>query len=45
MIKRFKDKEAQKVFERRFSRRFSPSVQRMALRKLVMLDAADLLDV
>lgn len=44
MIKSFKCKETEKIFERRFSRKFSSSVQHIALRKLVMLDAAESLD-
>jgi toxin HigB-1 len=41
MIRSFKDKEAKKIFERQRSRRLSVDVQRIALRKLVMLDAAE----
>ena len=43
MIKGFRCKETEKVFQRRNSRRFS-GIERMALRKLLMLDAAGLLD-
>jgi len=42
MIKGFRCRETQKVFERRTSRRFG-SIQRVALRKLLMLDAAEAL--
>jgi proteic killer suppression protein len=39
MIKGFRRKETEKVFQRRNSRRFS-GIQRIALRKLLILDAA-----
>ena len=39
MIKGFRCKETQRVFERRHSKKFA-GVQRMALRKLLVLDAA-----
>jgi len=39
MIKGFRCKETERVFQRRHSKRF-PSIQRAALRKLLMLDAA-----
>ena len=39
MIKGFLCKETERVFQRRHSKRF-PSIQRAALRKLLMLDAA-----
>jgi len=42
MIKGFRCRETQKVFERRGSRRFG-SIQKVALRKLLMLDAAEAL--
>ena len=42
MIKGFRCRETQKVFERRSSRRFR-SIQKVALRKLLMLDAAEAL--
>lgn len=46
MIRSFADKETENVFHRRFSRRLPHDVQRVALRKLVMLDAAtDLRDL
>ena len=44
MIRSLRDNEAQKVFQRRRSRRLPPDLQRVALRKLTMLDAADTLD-
>ena len=40
MIKGFRCGETQKVFERRNSRKFA-AIQRVALRKLLMLDAAE----
>jgi len=44
MIKSFRDKETKKVFPRQFSRRLPPDLQRVAQRKLAMLDAAERLD-
>jgi proteic killer suppression protein len=44
VIRSFRDSETQKVFERRRSRRFSAGVQKLALRKLLMVDAAESLD-
>lgn len=44
MIKSFRDKDAQKVFEREFVRRWSTELRRAALRKLLILDAAEKLD-
>ena len=43
MIKSFADKDTQKLFERRSSKRFK-NIERVALRKLVMLHAAMILD-
>jgi toxin HigB-1 len=40
MIKSFRDKEAEKVFHRQFSRKLPTDIQHLARRKLVMLDAA-----
>jgi proteic killer suppression protein len=40
MIKSFRDKEAEKIFQRQFSRRLPQDIQRLALKKLLMLDAA-----
>ena len=42
MIKSFADKDTKMLFERRRSKRFS-SIERVALRKLVMLNAATVL--
>lgn len=41
MIKSFKDKEAQRIFLRKFSRKLPQDIQRAALRRLVYLDAAE----
>ena len=40
MIKSFKCKETEKIFNRQFSRKFSIEIQRGALRKLRMLNRA-----
>jgi proteic killer suppression protein len=44
MIKSFKDKEAERLFIREPSRKISPEVQRIGLRKLRMLNRAKTLD-
>jgi proteic killer suppression protein len=44
VIKSFRDKDTQRVFERQRVRRWSLELQRMALRKLLILDAAETLD-
>jgi toxin HigB-1 len=44
MIKSFRCKETEKVFKREFSKKMSSDLQRLAYRKLMLLDAADLLD-
>ena len=44
MIKSFKDRDAERLFERRPVKRLGGDVQRTALRKLRMLDAATTLD-
>ena len=41
MIESFRDRETEKVFHRERSRRFSGAVARSALKKLLLLDAAD----
>ena len=41
MIIGFKDKETEKIYHQSFSKRFSPFIQRLALRKLMLLDNAD----
>ncbi len=40
MIRSFKDKEAEALFRRQFSRKLPQDIQRTAMRKLWMLDAA-----
>ncbi|MBF0229698.1 MAG: type II toxin-antitoxin system RelE/ParE family toxin [Desulfamplus sp.] len=40
MIKSFRDKETEKIFNREFSKKFQTDMQHQARRKLVMLDAA-----
>jgi proteic killer suppression protein len=41
VIRSFRDAQAREIFERRRSRKLPSDVQRRALRKLVMLDAAE----
>jgi proteic killer suppression protein len=43
MIKRFADRETAKIFQRQFSRKLPPGIQRRARIKLEMLDAAEAL--
>jgi len=43
MIKSFASKETQKLFRREFSRKLPESIQRIARRKLLILDAAETL--
>jgi addiction module HigA family antidote len=43
MIRSFRDKETEKLFNREVSRKFPKNIQKVALRKLGILDAADLL--
>jgi len=40
MIKSFRDKETEKIFHREASRKFPAFIQRIAMRKLWMVDAA-----
>jgi proteic killer suppression protein len=44
VIKSFRDRDAERVFHRRATRRFGAEVQKVALRKLRMVDAAAGLD-
>jgi proteic killer suppression protein len=44
MIKGFKDKEAERLFNREPSRKLGPEIQRIGLRKLRMLHRARTLD-
>lgn len=41
MIRSFRDRESEKIFRRERSRRLPLGVQRVALRKLLILDAAE----
>ncbi len=41
MIKSFADKETEKIYRQQFSRRLPQSIQRTALRKLIMIDNAE----
>ena len=43
MIKSFKDEETAKLFRRQFSRKLPQDIQRIARRKLELLDGADTL--
>ena len=43
MIRSFRDKATEKIFQREGSRNLSPALQRQALRKLVILDGAETL--
>lgn len=40
MIRSFQDREAEKIFQRKFSRKLPQDIQRTALRKLRMLNRA-----
>ena len=40
MIKSFADKETEKIYNQTFSKKLPQSIQRIALRKLIMLDNA-----
>ncbi len=40
MIKSFRDKETEKIFSRQISTKLAQDIQRIARKKLVMLDAA-----
>ncbi len=44
MIKSFKCKETEKIFKRSFSRKFPHNIQRVTLRKLKMLNRANILN-
>jgi len=44
VIKSFRDRDAERLFDRHPTRRFGPGVRKVALRKLRMLDAAVKLD-
>lgn len=44
MIKSFADKETEKVYYQLFSKKLPQSIQRIALRKLIMIDNASCLE-
>ena len=44
VIRSFRDKEARRIFEREGSRKFRGQIERVALRKLTVLDAAESLE-
>lgn len=44
MIKSFRDKETELLFSRERSKKIPPTLHRIALRKLVMLDTASIID-
>lgn len=44
MIKSFADKETEKIYEQVFSRKLPQTIQRTALRKLIMMDNAGCLE-
>ncbi|HYD98457.1 MAG TPA: type II toxin-antitoxin system RelE/ParE family toxin [Alphaproteobacteria bacterium] len=44
MIESFRDDDAARVWRRRFSKRLPPDVQRLAYRKLLLIDAAEKLE-
>jgi proteic killer suppression protein len=41
MSRSFRDRDTERIFQRERTRRFSPDVQRMAQRKLAVVDAAE----
>ena len=44
MILSFRDPDSENVFQRKYVRKFSKQLQRLALRKLLILDAANILE-
>lgn len=44
MIKSFADKETEKIYNQEFSKKLPQSIQKIALRKLIMIDNAEKLD-
>jgi proteic killer suppression protein len=44
VIKSFRDRDTQRLFERHHVKKFGAGIQRSALRKLRMLDAASIID-
>ncbi|MBT9160204.1 MAG: Toxin HigB-1 [Dehalococcoidia bacterium] len=43
MVQSFRDKDAEKIFNHEGTRRYSENIQKVALRKLAILDAAEAL--
>ena len=41
MIRSFRDKETEKIFNQQFSKKLPASIQKVALRKLIMIDVAE----
>ena len=41
MIRSFKDKESEKVFNQEYSKKLPTAIQKIALRKLMMIDASE----
>ena len=41
MIESFRDKETKKIFQRKYSKKFPVNIQKLALRKLIMLDNSE----
>lgn len=41
MIKSFKDKDTKKTYHQEFTKRIPPAIAKIALRKLMMIDAAE----
>lgn len=44
MIKSFRDKQSECIFQRKYVKKFSANVQRLAYRKLLVLDAVERLN-
>ena len=44
MIKSFADKETEKIYRQEFSKKLPQSIQRIALRKFIMIDNAETLN-
>jgi proteic killer suppression protein len=44
VLRSFRDKDTERVWQRQAARKLDPTTQRQALRKLLILDAADSLD-
>lgn len=41
MIRNFKDKETEKIYNQEYSKKIPENIQKVALRKLMMIDAAE----